>query len=252
MAWPVPVVLPVQRWGSGGSTALLVHGLSSTAGGWWRVADALAARGMSVVAPDLRGHGDAPTPARYRLVDMAADLVGLGDRWDVVVGHSLGGAVAVELARHVPVGRLVLLDPVLVLADLDAVEAQQLAELDPSADPAALLAANPRWHELDARHKAEGARRTAPWVVRRCLRDNAPWDHVDRLPGVLAQEVVLVTADPAVGTLCPGPVVARAIGHGARHVVADGCGHGIHREDPGLVVGVAAGAAQPSANGTPR
>jgi lipase len=70
-----------------------------------------------VHAPDLRGHGDSPADPPWTLEQHVADLVALLDRLRVdrlaVIGHSLGAAVAVHLARRVPhrVSRLVLLDP---------------------------------------------------------------------------------------------------------------------------------------------
>ncbi|HSK98147.1 MAG TPA: alpha/beta fold hydrolase, partial [Euzebyales bacterium] len=63
-----PVALPTLEWGVHGSRrALLLHGLSSAASTWWRIADALAGAGYRVTAPDLRGHGNAPHTSSYRL-----------------------------------------------------------------------------------------------------------------------------------------------------------------------------------------
>ena len=52
---------------------LLVHGLSSYSGTWWRVASELAERGCHVVAPDLRGHGLSPSTSGYGFAAMAAE-----------------------------------------------------------------------------------------------------------------------------------------------------------------------------------
>ena len=92
--------------GSGAPTALLLHGLSSNAQYWGRVASRLT--GMRVVALDQRGHGltgRAPhAPAMPHgltmdeLVEDAATVIherGLGS--PLVVGHSWGAAVALEL-----------------------------------------------------------------------------------------------------------------------------------------------------------
>lgn len=67
----------------------------------------LAAGGFHVVAPDLRGHGGSHAPpSGYSLDDFADDLVGLADAlgWATfaLVGHSLGGMVAQQVALRDP------------------------------------------------------------------------------------------------------------------------------------------------------
>jgi lipase len=73
--------------------------------------------GRTVLAPDLRGHGestwDPPWDAATHVADLLAtmDAQGVG-RFDVV-GHSFGGLLATRLAATAPerMGRVVLLDP---------------------------------------------------------------------------------------------------------------------------------------------
>jgi pimeloyl-ACP methyl ester carboxylesterase len=59
-----------------------------------------------VVAPDLRGHGASDPAASYDIADFADDVAWVSRRLDldrpVVVGHSLGGMVAVEAAAAHP------------------------------------------------------------------------------------------------------------------------------------------------------
>ena len=94
---------------------LLVHGLVSDATTWTRAMDALAGRGLHVIAPDLLGHGRSDKPAGgYSLanfgVSMSGLLQALGIPAATVVGHSYGGAVAMQVAHAHPdqVERLVL------------------------------------------------------------------------------------------------------------------------------------------------
>lgn len=94
---------------------LLIHGMVSDSTTFSRAAEQLAERGHRVLAPDLLGHGDSDKPEDgYQLADfadsMAALLTELDAREVTVVGHSFGGAVAMQLAHDRPelVRRLVL------------------------------------------------------------------------------------------------------------------------------------------------
>jgi pimeloyl-ACP methyl ester carboxylesterase len=112
-----PVRLQTHVWNPlGDRRALLLHGLTSDGACWWRLASQLADDGWMVLAPDLRGHGRSPAAIAYDLPTLAADVELLGDGWQLVVGHSLGGAIAAHLlARSRDIAAAVLLDPVLVL-----------------------------------------------------------------------------------------------------------------------------------------
>ncbi len=111
--------LAVAESGPGGRPLLLVHGFTGAKEDFADWMDPLARAGWWVLAPDLRGHGASPKPddeAAYSLGRFVDDLVGLVDRtgWSTfsLLGHSMGGMVAQELALSVPgrVERLVLMD----------------------------------------------------------------------------------------------------------------------------------------------
>ena len=98
-----------------GEPLVLLHGLGGTRQTWNRMIDALAAT-HTVIAPDLPGHGDSDAPAGdYSLGAHAASLrdllVGLGHAKATIVGHSLGGGIALQFAYQFPdrVNRLVLI-----------------------------------------------------------------------------------------------------------------------------------------------
>ncbi len=85
---------------------LLVHGIGDSAD-TWRDVIPLLAREHTVVAPDLLGHGRSAKPrADYSVAAYAngmRDLLGvLGIDRATVVGHSLGGGVAMQFAYQYP------------------------------------------------------------------------------------------------------------------------------------------------------
>jgi pimeloyl-ACP methyl ester carboxylesterase len=111
------VRLHVRDWGGSRASALLVHGLASTSRIWDLVAPRLVRAGVRVVAYDQRGHGRSGKPGlgygfERTSADAAAVVRASGLLRPVVVGHSWGANVALELAVRHPraVGALVLVD----------------------------------------------------------------------------------------------------------------------------------------------
>jgi pimeloyl-ACP methyl ester carboxylesterase len=119
--------LSYEDYGSG-PVALLIHGSPGNARAWARVGERLAGR-HRVIALDLPGYGETTPqpPGQEPHVGYASELVEALIRHvgppAVLAGHSYGGvvALAVALRGNVPVGRLVLFEPValkvLTLAD---------------------------------------------------------------------------------------------------------------------------------------
>jgi pimeloyl-ACP methyl ester carboxylesterase len=109
-----------------GSPILLVHGILVSAREWDDVTPLLARR-HRVIAPDLPGFGRSGKPADfpYGRVGYCDHLVALLDALGLekvtVVGHSMGGGIAAELAARSPerVDKLVLLDAHCYPLDLD-------------------------------------------------------------------------------------------------------------------------------------
>jgi pimeloyl-ACP methyl ester carboxylesterase len=94
------------RRGGQGPVILLVHGIAGSSRTWREVMPSLAAS-HEVIAPDLLGHGESAKPiGDYSLGAYASGLRDLLGVLDVpratVVGHSLGGGVAMQLAYQHP------------------------------------------------------------------------------------------------------------------------------------------------------
>ncbi len=98
--------LAVREGGSGALHFLGLHGLVDDLGIWDRIAPALEARGR-FARMDLRGHGASGTPAApCSRADLADDVVRVLDALaverTVLVGHSMGGVVAMATALAHP------------------------------------------------------------------------------------------------------------------------------------------------------
>jgi len=89
-----------------GPAILLIHGIGDSSATWADVIPELARRN-TVIAPDLLGHGASDKPrADYSVAGYAngiRDLLGvLGIERATLVGHSLGGGVAMQFAYQYP------------------------------------------------------------------------------------------------------------------------------------------------------
>lgn len=111
-------LLVVTEWGSGlGPVFLLVHGIGMGRDAYLEFIEALARRGR-VIALDLPGFGDSPTPKNPLTIPQMGGLVAdflnsRGGESVVAIGHSMGTQVVAELALQHPelVSHLVLIGP---------------------------------------------------------------------------------------------------------------------------------------------
>jgi len=235
------VALPRQGWGDPASSrrALLVHGLGSNGALMWRFGVALSEGGWFAEAVDLRGHGTAPRTLDYSIAAYAADLGACrvrGDEpWDLVIGHSLGGAAAVVAAASVPdwTRRLVLIDPAIHLdeADREQVrESQQRQFDDPTAE--AVRAEHPTWHPLDVELKVRSLQEVSRWAVEQTSEQNREWDV--RLPALsLDVPIHVIAGDPEVYALFRGDLAQQLMTRPCLTMsVVAGAGHSPHRDAP--------------------
>ena len=257
--------LNVAEWGLAGPLLILLHGGSASWRSWAAVAPLLA-RDWHVIAPDLRGHGSSERGTSYSLLDYADDIAQLVDRDlgqpAVLVGHSLGGQVAVTVAARRPdVARgVVLADAPLELEPLR----RHVAANRPTNEAWRELAASGESQEIIAARLPDVPVATADGTGLGRIADVVPegssWygemagniarldpatlDAViefeamhARLEGWLPRvrcPVLLVRGDPAVGGLVRDDEVERWMSAvvGLRHVQLQGVGHGLFLEAP--------------------
>jgi alpha-beta hydrolase superfamily lysophospholipase len=163
------VALHVRTWEPDGSprgTIVLVHGLGEHAGRYVHVAEALTADGWRITAHDHRGHGASKGPrgGLAKADDLLDDLALVidqerGDGPLVLLGHSLGGAVAGRFVAegldpapapwHRPVDALVMTSPALDLG-MNPAQRALLAVLGPVAPTLAVgNGLKPEWISRD-------------------------------------------------------------------------------------------------------
>lgn len=110
-----------------GSPVILIHGIASSFHNWDDLIPELVQDGYACYALDLLGHGDSPKPESraYQMEWMYQHFAG----WvrslhltepAILIGHSLGGYLALEYARRIPAWThsLVLVDPLYSLSQL--------------------------------------------------------------------------------------------------------------------------------------
>ncbi len=106
--------LHFQRLGQG-QPLVILHGLFGTLENWGTTTKALAEH-FDVIAVDLRNHGRSPHAAEMNYPVMATDVIKLLDDLNLpsvlLMGHSMGGKVAMQIALNHPerIQKLLLVD----------------------------------------------------------------------------------------------------------------------------------------------
>jgi esterase len=135
--------LNYRQYSAAGASVLVLHGLFGSLSNWGWHCKQLAGR-YAVYGVDLRNHGDSPHSDQLDYQVMAEDvrqlIIRLGLKSCCIVGHSMGGKVAMQLALNFPdlVDKLVIVDiaPVSYPEDADshmkvlaAMDAVKLSEI---------------------------------------------------------------------------------------------------------------------------
>jgi pimeloyl-ACP methyl ester carboxylesterase len=208
---------------------VLIHGLSGYSATWNRVAPELAERGYHVLAPDLRGHGESPRGS-YSIEAWTGDLVeNLPGAPELVVGHSMGGALLLAAAARLKPAYAVYEDPAWGLP-VDAEKSIAEFEARKHLTVEDIARANPRWpaEVLQSRHQGLGMwdEKTARAFIGR-EQDLTPSEG----PGGPSL-VVLAEGSPYV----PEPAAARLRSNGWAVETIPGTGHHVHIDDrPGFL-----------------
>jgi pimeloyl-ACP methyl ester carboxylesterase len=222
-----------------GAPVVMVHGNWGSAS-WWEPTLARVPAGLRGIAYDLRGRGQTKGPdSSYTIASLAEDLAAFARALDLppmhLVGHSLGSAVAMQLALDRPelVRSLAVVAPAWVdgmpplfhnatyqrtLTDRDVL-GRALRPLAPA------VVIDGFWERLID----EGHRQRIEAAIAN-LDAVTVWAPGDRLAAIAAPSIVISGAlDALTG---PATAVRAATALGAEHVVLAGVGHCIPIEAP--------------------
>lgn len=222
-----------MTWGAGSRRALLIHGIQSSAAGWWQLAPDLVDAAYEVTAVDLPGHGASQRRQPMSIEAYRDAVLEVGPSWDLVLGHSLGGTVALAAMAAVPdwTKRLILEDPSLDSGDPEPLLASFLAPFTTPITLERIAAENPRWQANDIEIKVDALRQCGPETIEATVADAAPWDLWEALEGV-AVPTLLLGADPNWEPLVSAAAGAKAVAlnPNIEFVVVTGGSHSLHRD----------------------
>ena len=234
--------ITLQHWPGSGPSLVLIHGIGSTGSSWEGTIPALA-KVVTPVTLDLRGHGNSSKPEHGYLYDDYIDdidgvLAALGIDRPLLMGHSLGGIVALWWAARYPdraAGIVVVDSPLRSGYDFAPAFDRWLAQ---NAMPVEELAAwyateHPDWTPERARSRAEVMTGTARNVFVELRADSMANEGVDRLAEIahVTSPTLLVHGDSETGSMVV-PSDADSLERrlpNARVARIPGTGHALHR-----------------------
>jgi pimeloyl-ACP methyl ester carboxylesterase len=231
----------VETWGSRGPVVLCVHGMTSSRLSWQRLAERWQDR-FRVVGYDQRGHGDSagvPGPmARNRGIRDVEDVAtALAEPIDLLIGHSWGGAIAIEAGLRMAVRRVAAIDPMIRQVSAEWYD-EYLQELRDQfrhhgdARAALVREGYADWHSTDVEAKVHAVATMTADPIEGLMRENPPaaWD---LRPAIASYDKPLWLAMAATGESINDDVTLEQIQqcHSSNVEIAvfPGAGHNIHR-----------------------
>lgn len=235
--------IAIRLWKGNGPRILLVHGISSAGSAWNPIIAQLAAE-FSPITIDLRGHGNSSRPSHgYLYDDYVSDLDGVLDALEMkrplIVGHSLGGIVALWWASRHPDGAAAL-----VIEDSPLRSGQsfmpafdnwlELNAMPPDRLRERYAAENPHWSPELLNERTALMSTTARNVFVELRADSLAHHGVDRIAEIegIQSPTLLIHGDlESGGMVVPSDAeafVARL--PNTRAVRIPGGGHTLHRE----------------------
>lgn len=211
----------VRHWGDGDRVAVLVHGMTTDSGSWWRVGPELAHRGYHVLAPDLPGHGRSGR-TEYTLRGMAEALVtAVPEKPELAIGHSLGGVVLASAVDRIKPARAVYVDP--PWGRPPAPEMAEFLRTQQSWTIEQLAAFHQRWPAEAVREKHAALSRWDPETM--AVARDYPGQRT--VPPPVPSLVVTAEIQPMIDDTLANQLSAEGF-----HVrMASGTGHVVHNDD---------------------
>lgn len=212
----------------------------------------LCQRSWHVIAVDLPGHGETPANAARAPQEMAERLAGLltRDPLDLLLGHSLGAVVALELLRMFPdsTRRLILDEPPgLQSVDWEGAASylaaeQKLARRDPCGHAMQMHRELRSWHLTDCTIAVEDLAAHDRVALRHTMRAIAGGASHRIAPQIIAPTLVMAAPDSP-GRYTFGGTYGSSIRGDERsgflaaiphaELAVFGRGHVLHRDTPG-------------------
>lgn len=236
--------------GQGDTAVFLLHGVGGGKEAWAHNQLVFASHGFRTIAWDMPGYGESPTVQPYDTAALAGALADLiehtGARRNVVLGHSMGGMVAQELAALHPalVQGLILCASSPAFGKADGIWQQEFlhsrfAPLDQGRGMAGLahdLVPGMFAPDADPDRIAEAAAlmaRVPPESYRAALSAIVSFNRLDKLAAIAVPTLCLAgqldkTAPPAVLEKMASRIA------GADYVCMPGVGHLANIEQPAL------------------
>lgn len=231
-------VAGIRRWGDGAPDVVLLHGAGGNRDSLAPLGDALAAAGLTVAAVSMPGRpgsdGDPVASIADGAAWLAALLAELAPDGTVLLGHSMGGGIAIETVLGTPArvrglvlaatgARLRVHPDILAGAATTVADGGHLAEMSaaalrPDGPPTA------RSHVLTVSALTPGATALADWQVT---------DRFDRLDDVGDLDLPVLVVAGEVDRLTPPKYAQYVVDHApsAELVLLPGAGHWLPVEE---------------------